>query len=335
VNGTLNLALGGSSTVSSGTLSAINTLTSSGALTLSNTTTSGSLGSNTIATGLATFSNAIVWLPPWYRGNSGHELLIFDVSNPAAPTFTKTLDVRTGSTGDWSAPIALGGKLYLSYIAADDSDVVDLGSTFAIGQPRKFRHFMKVVDFAEAANPAVGDEINIPGRLLNVTGGGATLLTVGCGYDADGNPTGTRVFHTSHFDGAAAQLVDQLQTPTAWDPFALDGATLLVGAWPSGDGESGQIQAWLIGADEKFSLASQISAPTFSGLSALHGLLVGNGNGLPHLFDVSDPANLVDLSSADTSELTSGDLTHADGGAGLGIWQPLGDSGVGVVSLSQ
>jgi hypothetical protein len=65
----------------------------------------------------------------------------------------------------------------------------------------------------------------------------------------------------------------------------------------------------------------------------VHGLLVGFGSQSPRLFDVSDPANPQDLANADTSELTSGSLDHADGGAGLGLWQPLGDYGVGVVTI--
>jgi len=65
----------------------------------------------------------------------------------------------------------------------------------------------------------------------------------------------------------------------------------------------------------------------------LNGLLVGYGNGLPWVFDVSDAANLRSLDDADTRELTHGNLSNADGGAGLGIWQAQGSSGVGVVRL--
>jgi hypothetical protein len=300
--------------------------------------------------------SSIRWIPPWYRSNTGHEMLVFDVSTPSAPTFTTKLDVRIGQTGDWSAPISTGGKLFLSYVAYDEPVLVaggtGTGDTGTVNSgasgvettrvvtsiptgilPRKFRHFMKCVDFADATHPAVGLEVNIPGRLLAISGGGATLLTVGCGFDADGQPTATRVFHTSSFDGTTAQLVDQLATPSSFDPYALDGSTLVIGTWPLGAGQTGQLQSWLIGGDGKFSLAAQIDAPTFTSLSALHGLLVGFGAGSPRLFDVSDPANLLNVSDADTNALTGGDLSRADGGADLGIWQPLGDYGVGVVSL--
>lgn len=271
---------------------------------------------------------SIRWIAPWYRTSSGHEMLVFDVSDSALPKFTTKLDVRIGQTGDWSAPIALDGKLYLSSIAYDDPVEGTEGHV-----SRRFRHFMKRVDFANPAKPEIGPEVNLPGRLLAVVRDGATLLTLGCGYDADAQPVGKRVFHSSHFDGTTAQLVDQLETPTAYDPYALDSGTLLIGTWAIGTGQTGVLQAWRLGDDEKFALAGQINTSTFTSLATLHGLAIGFGNGLPHLFDVSVPASLVDLPDADTRELSGGDLTHADGGAGRGIWQPLGDYGVGVVRL--
>lgn len=273
-------------------------------------------------------ANSFRMIPPWYRTSEGHEMLVFDVQNAAAPQFVSKVDVRIGQTGDWSVPLALNGKLYLSSMAYDQPLALKEGEF-----SRQFRHFMKSVDFADPAKPVVSDEVNIPGRLLAVTPGGTTLLTVGCGFTAEGKPVSKRVFHTSHFDGSVATLVDQLETPRAYDPYALDGATLLVGVQQGGDSQASRLQAWQIGSDEKFSLANEIPAPTFYSLTALRGLLVGIGSGLPYLFDVSIPANLRDLSAADTSELTSGELSHSDGGAGLGIWQPQGDSGVGVVRL--
>ena len=309
--------------------------TNSGSLTLaSNPPVSGALpaaGSLTVTAPTASASfvaESIRWIPPWYRTSSGHEMLVFDVSDSAAPKFTTKLDVRIGQTGDWSAPIALDGKLYLSSVAYNDPVEVTEGDV-----SRRFRHFMKRVDFANPAKPEIGPEVNLPGRLLAVVRDGATLLTLGCGYDADAQPVGKRVFHSSHFDGTTAQLVDQLETPTAYDPYALDAGTLLIGTWAIGTGQTGVLQAWKIGDNEKFALAGQINTSTFTSLAALHGLAIGFGNGLPHLFDVSAPTSLLDLPDADTRELSGGDLTHADGGAGRGIWQPLGDYGVGVVRL--
>ncbi|MEA3207319.1 MAG: hypothetical protein QOE70_376 [Chthoniobacter sp.] len=284
-------------------------------------------GASATASALAT-NTMMRWLPPWYRGNSGHEMIVFDVTNAATPAFLTKLDVRFGQSGDWSAPIVLGSKLYLSSVAYDESD-----ANQAATLSRKYRHFMRVVDFSAAANPGVSDEVNIPGRLLAVTQGGSILLTVGCRYGAAGQPGNSRAFHASRFDGHTAQLSDQLETPSPYDPYALHGETLLLGTWPLGAGQAGRIQAWRAGDDGKFTLGAEVTAPTFTSLAEIHGLLVGFGDGLPHLYDLSDPAHIVVLGDLDTSELTSESLRHADGGAGLGIWEPLGDYGVGFVVL--
>ncbi len=152
----------------------------------------------------------------------------------------------------------------------------------------------------------------------------------------EGRPTSLRAFHTSRFDGTSVTLVDQLRTSSSSNPHALDGngTVLLLGSSPAREGKSGSIEAWRIRGDRRFSLADRIEAPAFWGLSALNGLLVGFGNGLPQVFDVSSPANLRLLDDADTRQLTHGDLSNAAGGAGLGIWQAQGNSGVGVVRLT-
>jgi hypothetical protein len=202
------------------------------------------------------------------------------------------------------------------------------------GKPsRRYRHFMKIVDFADVDRPLVSAEVNLPGRLLSVSDGGTTLLTLGSTFNRWGLPGSDRAFHTSRFDGGIATLVDQLRTTSAHDPYALDGRTLFVGAASSKDGKPQALLAWQIDDERKFVRTDRISAPPFSRFETLNGLLVAFGQGLPCVYDVSDPANLRLIEEADTRELAPGDLGQADGGAGLGIWQAQGSSGVGVVRL--
>ncbi len=66
-------------------------------------------------------SSSLRMIAPWYRTREGHEMLVFDVTDATAPTYVAKVDVRIGQTGDWSAPIALNGKLYLSSMAYDAS----------------------------------------------------------------------------------------------------------------------------------------------------------------------------------------------------------------------
>jgi hypothetical protein len=267
-------------------------------------------------------------IAPWYRTSVGHEMVVFDVREDDAPRYTTTVDARIGRTGDWSAPIAHEGKLYLSSMAYGDNTALK-GSSAS----RSYRHYMRSVDFADVENPAISEEVNIPGRLLLVTNGGTTLLTMGCRFDSKGRPTDRHAFHTSHFDGTTATLADQIGAFSAYSPHALDRSTLFTSGPTATDGNSWTIRSWQINADGNFLLAGRVSAPTFSTISTLNGLLAGFGNGMPRLYDVSDPANLRHLEQTDIRELTRGDLGNAAGGAGLGIWQAQGSSGVGVVRL--
>lgn len=281
-----------------------------------------------VSSSLAIANDAARLGAPWYRSRFGDEMIVFDVEDPAAPRHTVAVNARIGNTGDWSAPVAHGGKLYLSSIAFDGVSTPAEGSI-----SRRHRHFMKVVDFTDADRPVVGAEVNLPGRLLAVSDGGSTLLTRGCAFDAGGLPLRRQAFHTSRFDGATATLVDQLPIDAAGDPFAFDGEALFLGvAAPEGGGPQ-SLEAWRIDGDRSFFRAVRVSAPSFSRLELLNGLLVGFGEGLPRLYDVTDSFQIRLLDQADTRELSAGVLGHADGGAGLGIWQAQGASGVGMVRL--
>lgn len=269
-------------------------------------------------------------IAPWYRTATGHEMVVFDVSDATAPKYTAKVDSRIGQTGDWSEPVAHDGKLYLSFMAYEDAAARRKGDA-----SRRYRHFVKSVDFSDPENPVVSEEVNIPGRLLSVAHDGTTLLTVGCGYGTEGDPTRSRAFHTSRFDGKTATLVDQIRSSSPYDPYTMGGDTLFTGLRNPIAGGVARIKAWRIGDDGSFELAGRTAAATFSRFDALNGLLVAYGDGLPQVFDASDPANLHRLDEADTRELTGGDLSAAAGGAGLGIWQAQGNSGVGVVRLGR
>ncbi|MCB1206210.1 MAG: beta-propeller domain-containing protein [Verrucomicrobiae bacterium] len=268
-------------------------------------------------------------IAPWYRTSAGHEMVVFDVSDPTSPRYTATVDVRIGNTGDWSAPVAVDKKLYLSSMAYDGVSDPGVGEL-----SRRYRHFMRTVDFTDVDAPVVSNEVNLPGRLLSVSRDGTTLLTVGCGFGPDGRPASRRAFHTSRYDGVDATLVDQIRTSSAYDPYAIDEDALFVGNWIHAAG-SGFIRAWRIGEDGAFVRSGRVAAPGYSSFDTLNGLLVAFGNGLPQIYDITDPERPRHLKHVDASELTRGDLSNADGGAGIGIWQAMGNSGVGTVRFSK
>jgi hypothetical protein len=293
-------------------------------------------GEAVAASALALSDASARMIAPWHRSSVGQEMVAFDVGDPSSPRYASTVNARIGNTGDWSAPVALDGKLYLSAMAYD-------GFSTEGGRklPRQHRHFLRTVDFSDADRPTLGNEVNIPGRLLAVAHGGETLLTVGRAFDAWGRPRSQRAFHTSRYDGATATLVSQLRHTSGHDAYALDGDTLLTATSSSQASQAsqeagiGSVRAWRIDDKQTLARAGSISAPNFWSIGSLNGLLVGFGAGLPQVYDVSDPERLRHLERVDTRELTHGDLRNADGGAGIGIWQAQGDSGVGVVRLGR
>jgi len=272
---------------------------------------------------LAVSSQAIRFPYYWGAPAASHELFVYDVSNAAVPRFTAGVDVRTGQGGDWSAPLATGGKLYLSSFSYDETPE-STGSKVS----RRNRHFLRTVDFTNLSAPLVSSEVNIPGRLLAVANGGGTLLTTGCGFESDGTASDKRAFHLSRFDGTTATLNDQLMVPEGFRPFTVDAGNLFIlNSTPV------EIQGWRIGADEKFALTGKIPTANFTSLASVRGLVIGLGAGLPQLFDVSDPATPLALSTVNTRELTGYDFSTTAGGAALGLWQPLGETGIGVVKF--
>ena len=290
---------------------------------VSSVTLSGSSSTGTLVVGSGLIGG------PWSYGNSGHEMLVFDVRTPSAPAFATALNLGVGRTREWSAPLAVGGRIYISYLADGDSAAEADGSL-----PRTSRSFMRRVDFtADARNPTVGPDINIPGKLLAVVRGGATLLTVGCGYDPARLATPMRTFHTSSFDGVSARLVDQVEKQNDYEPHTMDGATLLLGRIVHNPTLTGLLQTWRVGEDEKLTLTAQLATPWLQSLATVHGLCVGFSGSEARLYDVSDPSHPAAIPGIDTRELNRGNLGGADGGPGLGIWVPQGDYGVGVVAL--
>jgi hypothetical protein len=276
-------------------------------------------------------------LPWWGNSDDSDEMLAFDVSVPTAPVLAAKLKVRTGATGDWSEPFAAGGKLYVSSMAYDDPPkTVRLPSGSAATPSRLHRHFLKTVDFRGPADPVVGLEVGIPGRLEGLSRDGSLLYTFGPSYAGGTEPTEARALHASGFDGDAAHFVDQLGVADG-ESFALDGDTLLI-TTRAGVEESAthKLQAWLLSGSGEFRLTGEIQTPWVSLAGTLGGLLVATAgdDGVQHLYDVSVPAGILDLGEfAAPSWPDRSSLRKADGGAGRGLWYPSGSYGIDFIEF--
>jgi hypothetical protein len=275
--------------------------------------------------------------PWWGYSSAGVEAVVFDVSTPAAPVLAAKLNIRTGSTGEWSEAFAAPGKIYVSSVAYEDFVTIGEGDGTPVNAPsRRYRHFLKVVDLADPAHPVMGADINIPGRLIGVSNAGARLYTVGCRYEADGTPKHSRALHVSDFDGAAATFVDQLTLADYGAAYALDLDTVLVGVRAS-DGEPDRVEAWQLDGTAKFQRRSQTPVDDVSALGVVRGLLVvGSSYGARQLFDVTDAVHVRALGTfpAAPNYWYSNDLGKADGSPTRGLWQPLGNYGIGFVEFA-
>lgn len=290
------------------------------------------------AAGLRASSEAALGILPWWRyANAGDEALIFDVSTPTAPVLAAKLNIRTGSTGQWSDAFGASGKLYVSSVPYEDFVTIgELPATPVRGPSRRYRHFLRVVDLANPAQPTVGGEINIPGRLIGVSNAGARLYTAGCRYEADGTPVHRRALHVSDFDGTAAAFVDQLPLPDYGAAYALDFDTVLLGVRGT-DRQPSQVEAWQLDGGGKFQRRSQTAVDDISALGVVRGLLlVGDASRTRQLFDVTDAANVRALGNfpATPYSWSSGGLHRADGTPTRGLWLPLGDYGVEFVEFA-
>jgi hypothetical protein len=274
--------------------------------------------------------------PYWNAYRSDVKAVVFNVSVPTAPVLASHLNIGTGSNGDWSEPFAADGKLYLSSMVYEDFMTIGTQNGTATSTPsRRYRHFLKVVALADPAHPIIGSEVNIPGRLIGVSNGGARLYTFGCRYEVDGAPLVSRALHVSTFDGTAASFVDQLPLADYGDSYALDGDTVLLGvrgvvASPS------RIQAWQLDGAGRFQLLSETATGDASSLYVIRGLLVGGGSGSRQLYDVTDAANVRDLGAFPqiTQYWYGSDLRKADGSPSRGLWEPLGNYGVNFVEFA-
>jgi hypothetical protein len=271
--------------------------------------------------------------PWWNYSANGSKAIVFDVSNPAAPTLAARLDLRTDATGDWSEPFAAAGKLYVSSVAYEDFVTIGDKPTHADSTPsRRNRHFLKVVDLADPTKPVTAPDVNIPGKLIGISNVGARLYTIGCRYEADGTPAVARAIHASNFDGTAATFVDQIALPNYDDTYALDGDTVLLGL-RANDPKPSRIEAWQLDTAGKFQLASENPTPNIGTLSVVRGLLVVGSHGARQLYDVTDAANFRDLGAFPnlTPYYWSTDLRKADGSPSRGLWEPLGNYGVNFI----
>jgi hypothetical protein len=292
---------------------------------------------------------------PYRYGNWGYstELFAFDVTTPSQPKFASHFNFGEVEAWNVGVPLAAHDAVYLSYkVLPSDTRKLE---PLAAGAPDPVnRYFLKVIDYSDSSAPvAAQGGVNLPGELRALGQDGSLLYTVGPLLNpADGSRDGTGcALHVSGFDGAAAHLLDQLPLPSVAQPFLVSGDALLVlrpqppqlWAWDqvtnrytSGSNPAHtSLDTYSLGDDGKFSKPRSLTLDHELSLGQVHtlGVLRSNDRTI-RLLDLANPLNPTDLGVYFVEGNGGSSLSNADGDAQRGLWLPLGQYGVDVISLA-
>ncbi len=308
--------------------------------------------------------SAALW-PGYYYWSWGRtqELIAFDVSSPAQPKLASRLTFGEEQAWDVTTPLAANDTVYLGfkmlpfYRWAEGEEGKPLPADVAEQQKLIHRHFLKLIDYSDSANPVLAlGKVNLPGELRALSRQGQLLYTVGRTLSTtDGNLQGTgSSLHVSGFDGKAAHLLDQLPIDSYAHPFAVSGEQIFVL-----HGQPPFVTNYAAAADEPAQSEPAESKATFESLTVNEetgkftrvGLLTCErevafslvdsvavlrnyySDRNIRLVDLRDPAKLLDLGTFELQNNGSANLQLAAADPDLGLWIPLGAYGVEAVLL--
>jgi hypothetical protein len=167
--------------------------------------------------------------------------------------------------------------------------------------------------------------------VLGVAHAGELIYTRG--YDGDPfTYTGGEQISALSYDGVAAHLIATMKVANAWpSPAISDSGLVYLGSPATGTNTNASVQVWTVtntGTGGEFELADTVtlSSPAQQ-LKKIDDLLVVQ-SGAIELFDATDPADLVPLTSGAFSMCHGVVLDGADGEVARGLWLPIGWYGV-------
>jgi hypothetical protein len=269
----------------------------------------------------------IAW--PFFWGNNGGRLIAFDVNEAATPKFLSDVNLATNNWWNFSPPQTANGLVYLSHEAVEP-----VTTNYWVQ-----RWYLDVVDYADAAIPAVRKPVNIPGSLQGVGSGGELLYTVGAHWtnSTNGWYDGTEYLDASAYDGVAAHLVDSLKLPAYWPrPVLVSGGLVFLGHPAETNTVKDLLEAWTLSGTGKFTLLGKAAlSGAAQNLAIVGNLLVAQTGNQVSLFnratDSGVPALLV---TGGPPGCVWFDLSKADGAVDRGLWLPLGAYGVSIIPLA-
>jgi hypothetical protein len=295
------------------------------------------------AIGAPMTANLRFGMPIMWGGSAGGRFAAFDVANAANPVFKSHVDLTTNGGWNYSKAIVAGGLVYLSSQkteaipidppppAADATVETNKPSGWGSGTNQIFRfvtkHFLHVIDYADAVSPVVRKPVNIPGMLLGSSHEGGVIYTEGHHFDAEGSTDGTDWLDASAYDGVAAYLVDSLSLTNWPRSVTVEGGELFVG-------RSTTLERWHLSAEgmlERLSITDTKGAvhetKFFGDLAAV------TINMKILLYDASN-RSAFKLVGEGGINCHGAQLESADGALGRGLWIPQNEYGVQKVPIT-
>jgi hypothetical protein len=271
---------------------------------------------------------------PWW-GSGGGQLLAFDVSNPAAPSFDSEVNLATNAWWSFSQPFSIGTRAYLSH----SESFVETNSNNPNGIWVEL-YKLDVVDYADPLSPTLRQPVSIPGTLQGISHEGELLYTVGLHWGTNQVPDWTQWLDASAYDGVASHLVTSLALPDSWPhPLLIVDTNIFIGrpgySITTTNVTAPRLETWSLSETGTFTLNGRISlGQPASTLVERNGLLVAQEtDSSMDLFDDSAPAVLSRIGYTKPSGCLWYDLPDADGSLSRGLWVPLNVYGVAEISL--
>ncbi len=282
------------------------------------------------------FGSSLTW---W--GTQNRLFLAFDVTDAATLRLVSATQLGDSGWSSYSDTFAADGKLYVSHDVTTYTPAAGQGAPIGNGggtilflnywlpNAWETRHFLDVLDFADATNPVVRVPVEFPGLLQGLSHGGQLV------YAAGQNPTNaddsTPYLHALAYDGVQASLVASLRRSNQWPQPLLvraDGGVLL-GVPGANTNDVPALETWAVstaGTFERYATLP-LAAPA-EDLQVFGDLLVVPAGDAFQFYDATDSAALHPLGSGDRPAPLWLDWSHADASPTTGLWLPRAGQGL-------
>jgi hypothetical protein len=274
-------------------------------------------------------SQSFVAMPYWWPwwNNGGARLLAFDVSSPANPQLTSSMNFNPANGWGFSAAFAAQGLVYFTH---EQSDYVWINPrAHRLGADWRVSDSLEVIDFNDPTNPTLRPSISVPGQLAGISDDGVLLYLLGA-------PSGTALenraaVNACAYDGVNASLLASLALPQTWpQPVVVSGRDVVLGRAGANAKAKNTIEIWNLSSQGRFVRRASLNVPQPFTALAVFGALVAaqDSSNLITLFDASALPALRQCGQGGPSGCLWFDLNRADGHVESGLWLPLDDYGV-------